>query len=404
MIDNDNIDNNINSLLGSYNFDIKITRDARFMDQKVTPDVLTIVADCIIQFVGSESKEFTARNIWENGYTNENVKDIFNKPDVSNKKARSEYDKFFAQPLRMLAYAGVLNLRKVRNRNFFTVNNYGVLSYISIKERNALNFIIKYLTKVLVDSDIFKLFNNFFLNNNEQNFHNLKSKYEQFIIDNTSINQTTEVRRIFTKILNPLCYNEKVNGTKSGYFSKDVTGYDELMYNRTNWRDVNKKRGETRIEYDSRVQKSENAKNAFIKFTVEKAKRLIKERHKYISEVDDAEAVGKATQAHHIFPKSTYPKIESYLENLILLTGTQHNSKAHPNNNTHLVDKDYQLSCILSKFDSIEKSINTNDGFYSKEDFIFVLNEGVSPNDKFNENGSFKEIKEKVVFEYQQTG
>jgi hypothetical protein len=60
--------------------------------------------------------------------------------------------------------------------------------------------------------------------------------------------------------------------------------------------------------------------------------------------------------------------------------------------------------CVLSKSDSIEKSINTNDGFYSKEDFVFVLNTGVSPNDKFNENGSFKEIKEKVVFEYQQVG
>jgi hypothetical protein len=371
------------------------------MDQKVTPDVLTIVADCIIQFVDSKSKEFTTRNIWENDYTNANVKGIFNKPDILNKKARSEYDKFFAQPLRMLAYAGVLNLRKSGNRNVFTVNNYDVLNYISFRERNALNFIIKYLTKVLTDSNIFELFNNFFLKNNKQNFHNLKSKYENFIIDNTSINTETEVRRIFTKILNPLCYNEKVSGTKGGNFSKDIIGYDELMYNRKNWRDVNKKRGETRKEYASRVQKS---KNAFVKFTVQKSKRLIKERHNYVSEVNDAEAVGKATQAHHIFPKSTHPQIESYLENLILLTGTQHFSKAHLNNNTHSIDRAYQLLCVLSKSDSIEKSINTNDGFYSKEDFVFVLNTGVSPNDKFNENGSFKEIKEKVVFEYQQVG
>lgn len=397
----DNIDDKINNLLNSDNFDIKITKDARFMDQKVTPDVLTIVADCIIQFVDRESKEFTARNIWENDYTNENVKDIFNKPDVLNKKARSEYDKFFAQPLRMLAYAGVLNLRKSKNRNFFTVSNYDVLSYISIKERNALNFIIKYLTKVLTDSNIFELFISFFLQNNKQNFYNLKSEYERFIINNTPINTKTEVRRIFTKILNPLCYNKKVNGTKSGNFSKDVIGYDELMYNRVNWRDAHKKRGETREEYNVKVQKS---KNAFVKFTVAKAKRLIKERHNCVSEVKDLEAVGEATQVHHIFPKSDYPEIESYLENLILLTGTQHNAKAHPSNNTRTIDKDYQLSCVLFKSDSIEKSINANDGFYSKEDFIFVLNEGVSPNDKFNENGSFEEIKEKVAFEYQQTG
>lgn len=81
------IDNKINDLLNSHNFDIRITKDARFMDQKITPDVLTIVADCIIQFVNNKSKEFIARNIWENDYTNENVKNIFNKPDVLNKKA-----------------------------------------------------------------------------------------------------------------------------------------------------------------------------------------------------------------------------------------------------------------------------------------------------------------------------
>lgn len=299
----------------------------------------------------------------------------------------------------MLAYAGVLNLRKSKNRNFFTINNDDVLSYISIKERNALNFIIKYLTKVLTDSNIFELFNSFFLKNNKQNFDNLKFGYEIFIINNTSINRKTEVRRIFTKMLNPLCYSKKVNGTKGGYFSKDIIGYDELMYNRVNWKDVNKKRGETRNEYELRAQKS---KNAFVKFTVAKAKRLIKERHNYISEINDEEKIGKATQAHHIFPKSDYPRIESYLENLILLTGTQHNAKAHSNNNTRIIDKDYQLLCVLSKSDSIEKSINANDGFYSKEDFIFVLNEGVSPNDEFNENVSFKEINEKVVFEYQQ--
>jgi hypothetical protein len=39
----------IDNLLQSINYDIRIHKDARFMDQKCTPDVkVCIIADCII--------------------------------------------------------------------------------------------------------------------------------------------------------------------------------------------------------------------------------------------------------------------------------------------------------------------------------------------------------------------
>jgi len=395
--------NNIEQHLQQYNYDIREINDARFMDQKVTPDVLCIIADCVLQFIRDDSSnEFTTKNIWESEYANENIKDIFNKPDVLNSRARSEYDKFFAQPLRMLAYAQILNLEKRDNQNIFTIHNKELLEYISMKERNALNFIVLYLEKVLQDSGIWDLFENFFQNNNRDNFIKLKSKYEQFIIENTPINGTTEVRRIFTKIINPLAYIRKLHGTKGGFFSEDVIGYDELMYNRKNWRDVAKLRGETRREYEIRAKQIiETRKQAFVKFTMEKAKRLIKIRHNDISEVQDELAIGQATQVHHIFPKSDFPEIEAYLENLILLTATQHSTKAHPNNNTRLIDKEYQLLCLLAKSSSIKKSVNeSQDGFYSKEDFIFVLNTGIVPKDKFTDKKTFDEIEEKITFEY----
>ena len=398
------IDIKINRLLEQMNFDIRSSKDARFMDQKVTPDVLNIIAECIIQFSEkSNKKEFSTKEIWESDYANENVKNIFNKPDVFNKTAQSEYDKFFAQPLRMLAYSGVLNLKKNKNRIFFTIANTDILEYIAIKPRNSLNFIIKYLYKVLRDSDIFNLFNVFFKKNTKQNFYDLKSKYVAFIIQHTPIKTAVEVNRIFTKILNPLCYDKKVCGTKKGTFSKDIIGYDELMYNRANWRDVKKKRGETREEFEERKKErekqNENQANAYVKFTMDKAKRLIKSRYNLVSEVKDELSVGDATQVHHIFPKSDYPAIKAYLENLILLTPSQHYNKAH-SNNTKTIDKDYQLLCILSKSDSIEQSINSNDGFYSKDDFLIVLNTGIDPSSKFGINNSFDEIKEKVTFEY----
>lgn len=388
--------------LKKYDLDVRKKKDARFMDQKVTPDVLCIISDCILQFIDNDiNKEFTTKDIWESSYANENVKDIFNKPDVLNNKARSEYDKFFAQPLKMLSYARILDCKKNRNKNIFIVNNKNLLEYISVKEKNSLSFLIFYLEKVLQDSGIWHLFKNFFNKNTKDNFDLLKDFYEEFIIDNTPINGKTETRRIFTKIINPLAYSRKMHGTRGGFFSKDIIGYDELMYNRKNWRDVAKLRGETRQEYEIRAKiEVEKRRKAFSQFTIEKAKRLIRIRYSFISEVKDELANGQATQVHHIFPKNDFPKIESYLENLILLTGTQHSTKAHPNNNTRKIDKDYQLVCLLSKSSSVEESVLKKDGFYSKEDFVFVLNEGISPKNIFTTNESFSDIEIRLSDEY----
>lgn len=391
--------------LDKFDLDIRKTKDARFMDQKVTPDVLCVIADCILQFVGdNKEKKFTTKDIWDSSYANENIKDIFNKPDVLNANANSEYDKFFAQPLKMLAYSQVLKCSKNGIRNIFTVKSKGLLEFISVKERNALTFLILYLEQVLRDSDIWDMFENFFTKNNKDNFNLLKKSYEDFIIQNTPINGKTEVRRIFTKVINPLSYSRGLYGTKGGSFSRDVIGYDELMYNRKNWRDVIKLRGETRQDYEARAkQEVEKTRKAFVKFTIEKAKRLIRFRYNSVSEVSDEFSNGQATQVHHIFPKVDFPQIESYLENLILLTATQHSTRAHPNNNTKEISKDYQFVCLLSKSTSIKDSLLKSDGFYSKEDFVFVLNEGIKPASAFNIRESFEDIEMQLSREYHQS-
>lgn len=390
--------------LQKYDLDVRKTRDARFMDQKVTPDVLCVIADCVIQFIGNDTaKEFTTSDIWNSVYANENIKDIFNKPDVLVKSAQSEYDKFFAQPLKMLSYGQILKCQKRGQKNIFTVQNYGLLFYISIKERNALNFLVEYLEKVLCDSNIWIYFDNFFKNNDKDHFKILKSKYENFIRDYTSIKGVYEPRRIFTKIINPLSYIKKVRGTKRGSLSMDVITFDELMYNRRNWRDVKKHKGETRESYEKRAMLTvQQSKNSFVKFTIQKAKRLIKIRNNDLSEVKDSFSNGQATQVHHIFPRSEFPQIAAYLENLILLTATQHFTMAHLNNNTKEINKDYQLLCLLSKSESIESSLNEADEFYSKEDFVFVLNEGINPKNKFDLTASFDQIKVKISDEYNQ--
>ena len=96
------------------------------------------------------------------------------------------------------------------------------------------------------------------------------------------------------------------------------------------------------------------------------------------SEVKDQYAYGEATQVHHIFPKSQFPEIAHYLENLIKLTPTQHYTKAHPNNHTQTTNKDYQLVCLLAKSQNIEHSLKTvGEKYYRKESFIYVINVGL---------------------------
>jgi len=365
------------------------------MDQKVTPDVLCMIADCVLNYLESKNEEnikFSSTDIWKYEYSNTNIKEIFGKTDVSNKKAKNEYDKFFQQPLKALAYAKILKEEKQGNKIYFTVLNLDILQYIAIKERNALNFLDIYLKKVLEDSGIWNLFENFFINNTKDNFNILKSKYENFIIQHTPINGKTEVRRIFTKVLNPLAFKRQKYGTSKGFFSKDIISNDVLMYNRKNWRDITKKKSETREEYEIRAKlEVQQSKDAYVKYTINKAASIVRKLHSPNSELKDNLAIGEATQVHHIFMKSDFPQIESYIENLILLTATQHNTKAHPNNNTRIINKDYQLLCLLTKSDSVEKYHN----IYSKEDFLFVLKIGL--NEEFSNNIEFRELKEKLV-------
>jgi len=66
-----------------------------FTDQKVTPDVLSSVADFILIFCWWTNVEFTIKDIWHLWYSNKIVKEVFWKPDVLEQKAKWEYDKFF---------------------------------------------------------------------------------------------------------------------------------------------------------------------------------------------------------------------------------------------------------------------------------------------------------------------
>ncbi|OIV40353.1 hypothetical protein [Flavobacterium johnsoniae] len=390
----------LQNLLETINYDIRIKQDARFMDQKCTPDVVCIIADCVINLRESDpSKEFVVQDIWDSQYFIKNVKAIFNKPSATNPTTKSEYDKFIQQPLRLLAYAGVLNIQKRGTKNFYKIENLHVLEYISLKDRNAYNFLYKYFLKVLSDSGLLKFFeeyrdkyeNGLLLQND---FEELQSRFIKFIIGNTAINGEIEIRRIFPKILNVFACENNLPGSIKGRMSVNQFYYTDLMYNRKNWRDLSKDKTLSRQEALDESEQNIIEGTAFNAYLVQKAIGQIKKMY-FDSEVKDQWSNGDATQVHHIFPKSKFPLLAHYLENLIKLTATQHYTKAHPNNKTDSINVDYQLVCLLAKSDSIEKSLLKNEVYYRKESFIYCINTGL--NTELNYDLTFRQIKQELA-------
>lgn len=384
--------------LNQYDYDVRKSCDARWIDQKCTYDVVSIIADCIIEFVDQsdqqiskecKTKEFTVRDIWYSDYARNNVIAIFSKPDPLL-KARNEYDKYFGQPIKLLSYSKVLNSRKEGNKYFYSINNKAILEKIALRPLNALEFLCEYITKVLKDSGIYSYFEEFFFLQTKESYLGVREKFINFTIANTKINGEQECGRIFAKVINPLAFKFRKRGTVRGRISKNIITLNDLSYNKPNWRDElsGKDKSVTRGEYEPTIQDLKN--QAYAKYTVDKAKKAVKKFNKMhnssLSEVKQETEKLTATQAHHIFPQSEYPSIADYVENLIMITPNQHFSMAHPKNNTYYVDKDFQYICLLAKTSWICFDLNSDreEKFYDFDDYKYVLNEGLQT-DAFDE-------------------
>lgn len=367
--------------LNSYDYDIRKSHRARWIDQKCTCDVLSIIADCILEYTNyNTEKQFSISDIWESEYTKQNVVAIFSKPDTDFTLAKNEYDKFFSQPINLLEYSGILVIVKRGNSNIFKIYNLALLEFISIRETNALTFLVLYIQKVLQDSGIYYLFDNFLNQQNKESFKFLKDNFISFTIQNTPIKQSVECGRIFTKILNPLAFNSHKKGTRKGYLSETSITLDELKYNRINWYDKlsGKDKSLTRQEYEQNSLKLQ----ANTQYNIQKAKKIVRRYNdKFnggLSEVKQQGEIVPATQIHHIFPASEFPIISDYIENLIALTPNQHFFYAHPNNQTKYINRDFQHACLVAKTSTI---MNDRAGIYSFNAYQFVLNTGLNTNE-----------------------
>ncbi|OEF18987.1 hypothetical protein [Aliivibrio logei] len=386
----------IESHLNSIDFDLRKSGNARFIDQKCTPDILSSVAEAILELTeDNEQLTFTVKDVWSSPFANDVMIDRFQKPAVTHPGAQNEYDKVFSQPIKLLEYAQLLiKSGKKGTAVTYKVNNAELLRHISINDNKSLNFLISYLLKVLNDSGLTPRFDSFFEKQNKQSFNDLKDGYCAYIIKHTPINGDTEVRRIFTKIINPLAFKKKALGTKGGRLSPMPISYAELFYNRVNFRDITKPKGEPRKLFLESLGDESSSES----YQVEKAKRQIKKYHEQKSETHRFQHES-ANHAHHIFMKSEFPELSDTFENLILLTPTQHLNFAHPEGNTQRVSVPYQLVCLLSKLDSIEESEFWADDFYDLSKFKQVVNTGLDK-EILTAGMTFQDVKNQLACEF----
>ena len=381
--------------------DVRKTHNARFSDQKCTPDIVCFIADCIIN-TECRFRVFSVYDLWGTSYFCENMQAIFRKPAPTDERARHEYDKVLAQPLKLLGYSKILNVHKSGRRLSFNVRDLEMLEWLARSDRNAIIFLNFYFERVLTASGFMSNMHDYCttVKNNpdpaiiREARSALYEKFHTFISDCTPTHSKVDTDRIFHKIFNIYAYNNRIPGS-----TEECLQFYDLMYNRENWRDINKTKEQTRQEQEGiQANAPTEQLEIFTSYYVGKAIKLIRKLH-YVSEVHDKWGDGEATQVHHIFPKADFPQFAAYLENLILLTATQHFTLAHPNNNTHLIDKDYQEVCLLCKADSIERNIKLNgEKYYRKDLFVEVVNTGLSLD--LSEEMSFMDIKKSIINKY----
>ena len=366
----------------SHTYDIRITGNGRWIDQKCAPDEVHFVALCVVTYLKKTGKNtFHSPEIWKSDFAITMVQNSFSKPDPNNKTATDEYNKFFRQPLKMLSAAGVLSESIVNGNTIeFGVMNKWALEFVAESDWNAYLFLCLYIEKTLKDSDIWDPFESFFEQQDKNHFIRLKNIFIDFCIQYTPMNQRVEPARIFAKVLNPLACKFKKCGTARGQISRKKMLFTDLKYKRENWRDVEKSKDETRRDAASGI-----VVETWVSHNSTKAKSEVRDFNAKVNdgltEVVSQHSSGPATHMHHIFMESSYPGISDFHENIIALTPTQHMVLAHPNGNTSQVEPQFQRLCLLAKLNAIRNNISYNvgtPGFYDFDRFMEVLDNGFS--------------------------
>lgn len=395
-----------------HNYDLRISGNGRWIDQKCTPDVLWSISDFVLDYVDNVRPVFSAADIWQSEYAKQTIADTYSKPGTDEVTAAREYNKVFSQPLCMLHYAGIITDIGYGKRHQYQIANRDVLEYIARNDLNALRFIQIYNEKVLSDSGLMPVFVRFFETQDSAHFNEMKSRFIAFYHQYTPIKKDFEPKRIFTKVLNPLALKYSKRGTENGRISQDIIVRSDLMYNRDNFRDLysEKPKGVTREEWQAAHPEFDIRPGYFVQM-MNASKRTLKNHviqyRGNISELtmfaEQHTDMSTPTQMHHIFPKNEFPSIMHYLENLIALTPNQHLGFAHPGNNTRVVDLAAQRELLIVKTYSIKKCLEdpTEPDIFSFGNLLYVLKEGWSDDSVTSiPNGNYIEVVQSINNHY----
>ena len=72
--------NIFDNYLQTLNLDIRVSGNGRWMDQKVTPDVLSLVAQTILDYSTTNKKSFSNRDLFQSTEFLDTVAQFFGKP------------------------------------------------------------------------------------------------------------------------------------------------------------------------------------------------------------------------------------------------------------------------------------------------------------------------------------
>lgn len=393
------------------NYDLRISHNARWIDQKCTPDVLWSISDFVLNYVDNINYSFTPSDIWHSDYAKQTISETFSKPGTDEAAAENEYDKVFSQPLCLLCYAGVLKDISKNKHHIYQIENREVLEYIATNDVFSLRFLQIYIEKVLIDSGLYIYFDDFFNKQTKESFEELKKAFIDFYHKNTPVSGEYEPKRIFTKVINPLAHKYGKCGSKKGRMSQFKITKSEMMYNQDNFRDIYKGKPKdiTRKEWLS--THPADIRIGYFNQMLNHAKKLLRDNISHYrnglseltqfnsSHIDNA----SPSQIHHIFPKNEFPEIMHYLENLICLTPNQHFGFAHPNNNTQIIDFDAQKVLLIAKTYSIKNNLESNNepDIYSFDNLLYVLHIGWSDDEVLTiENGDYCGIMHSISCHY----
>ena len=359
----------------------KIKTNGIYFEQKITPDVLSFTAKCIIYLINNDtSKSFSDKDIRELDFFREVTTTYFSKPEQTE-ETEGEYNKFTSYHLGLLAFSKILKEVDQRPKRF-KIENLELLNFISQNDTNSLMFLEIYLDKLLRDNKLYGDFHRYIITPNQDTYKSIKENFWHWARENTNVrgSKPTHTYRVFNKIFNLFAYSNSLPGESASIIREGRCPYVYLVYNRINFRDVNRPRGISRIEYSSQVERNA-ADIGWIGFLTNAAKSKIKEKylHSEVLDKDYSPEINGKIQIHHIFPQAEFLEFSSYLENLIALTAGQHNSHAH-DKGTRSINKRFQVVCLLAKLKDIESSLSNGEELYELDKFIFLINKGLDLN------------------------